>query len=408
MKDLGISKTCHIAIYLVAHPSMGGTFQYTLTVLKAFAKIKENNRNGVSILCITLTKDWNDLLKKDYPQFSVTHIHRNIFHKAVGKVLKSTKFGWFVWRKINKLLPFAYKDIFKMNLDLILYPSQDDIVHEIDIPAISVIHDLMHRYEKQFPESCSIQEIERRERQYKKICKFSTIIIVDSKVGEKQVEESYGNILKAKVIPLPFIPPPYILEHNPTIDFTYVIEKYKLHSKYVFYPAQFWTHKNHHNLLKAIDLLKDKGIKVNAVFVGSKKNNYKNVIDLINILSLGEQIRIIDYVPNEDIVALYKNSIALVMPTFFGPTNIPIVEAMFLGVPVICSNVYAMQEQVGNAGLLFDPKSINGIADSIYRIWTDENLRKGLIQRGYKKVKNITIENYTKQWENIIMEALKR
>ena len=65
-----------------------------------------------------------------------------------------------------------------------------------------------------------------------------------------------------------------------------------------------------------------------------------------------------------------------------------------------------MPEQVGDAGLLFDPHNIEDMAEKIYRIWTDEDLRKELIQRGYDRVKNMTLENYAKQWEKVIEEAL--
>ncbi len=406
MKDLGINKTYKIGVFLSAAASYGGTFQYNLTLLKALAKIKENNWNGVSIIGISPANDWIDLLRKDYPNFSVLNIYHNIFHRAVGKVLKSTKFGLFVWRKINRFPPFAYRDIFKMGLDLIIYPSQDEFLHEIDIPAISTIHDLMHRYEKEFPEACSIQQFKSRERQYKRICKYSTTIVVDSKLGKKHVEESYGNILKGKVIPLAYIPPPYILESSENTDCSHIIQKYKIPNEYIFYPAQFWKHKNHDNLLKSIKLLKNKGVQINAVFVGFAKNNYENILEQIRILSLEDQVKVVHYVPNEDIVALYKKSKALVMPTFFGPTNIPIIEAMYLGVPVVCSNAYAMPEQVGNAGLLFDPNNITEMVDNIYRIWTDECLRKELVQKGFDKVRSLTLESYARQWEKIIEETL--
>ena len=67
-----------------------------------------------------------------------------------------------------------------------------------------------------------------------------------------------------------------------------------------------------------------------------------------------------------------------------------------------------MPEQVGDAGLLFDPFSIGNMAEKIYRIWIDENLRQELVKKGYQRVKNLTLENYAKQWEKIIEEGLKK
>ena len=120
-----------------------------------------------------------------------------------------------------------------------------------------------------------------------------------------------------------------------------------------------------------------------------------------------KQVFILGYLSEKEIVALYKTSIALVYPSLIGPTNIPILEAMVLGTPVLCSNLFSMPDQTGDAGLLFDPFNVNDMVEKIHRIWVDENLRQELIQKGYKKVKNMTLENFAMQWEKIIEEALQ-
>lgn len=74
------------------------------------------------------------------------------------------------------------------------------------------------------------------------------------------------------------------------------------------------------------------------------------------------------YVPQEDMPYLYKLSSALVMPTLFESVSMPIWEAFSLGVPVVSSNVCALPEQVGDAGLLFDPYNIEDIAEKIFKL----------------------------------------
>ena len=108
-----------------------------------------------------------------------------------------------------------------------------------------------------------------------------------------------------------------------------------------------------------------------------------------------------------EVVALYKRATALVFPSLIGPTNIPPLEAMVLGTSVLCSDLFSMPEQVGHAGLLFDPFDVEDMAEKIYRIWTDENIRKELVKRGYDRIKNLTLENYTMQWEEVIKGALQ-
>ena len=92
----------------------------------------------------------------------------------------------------------------------------------------------------------------------------------------------------------------------------------------------------------------------------------------------------------------------MIMPSFFGPTNIPPLEAMALGCPVAVSNNYAMGEQVGDAGLLFSPYSPEEIAQCIFRLWTDESLRQRLIENGHKQINKWT----KKDFENRLMDIV--
>jgi glycosyltransferase involved in cell wall biosynthesis len=123
---------------------------------------------------------------------------------------------------------------------------------------------------------------------------------------------------------------------------------------------------------------------------------------------MSNQIVHLGYVTDVEMVALYKKSVALVYPTLYGPTNIPPSEAMMLGVPVLCSNLFSMPEQLGDAGLLFDPFNIDDMAEKIFKIWTNENLRTQLIQKGYARVRNLTEENYARQWERVIDDAFEK
>ena len=131
-------------------------------------------------------------------------------------------------------------------------------------------------------------------------------------------------------------------------------------------------------------------------------------MDFIKKNNLSDQITYLEYVSDKEMVALYKKSVALIYPSLFGPTNIPPLEAILLGTPVICSKLFSMPTQIGDAGFFFNPFEIKDIAEKIYRIWTDKDLRSNLIRKGYKKAKNITLERYAKQWEDIIDEALER
>ena len=115
-----------------------------------------------------------------------------------------------------------------------------------------------------------------------------------------------------------------------------------------------------------------------------------------------------NYVSEEEIVALYKCTDALVFPSLFGPTNIPITEAIVLGVPVACSNLFAMPEQLNGCGILFDPMSVNDMADKLALLWVDPLLRKRLANNSLNRAANFSIERYSSEWVKVVHTALSR
>ncbi len=96
----------------------------------------------------------------------------------------------------------------------------------------------------------------------------------------------------------------------------------------------------------------------------------------------------------------------MIMPTFFGPTNIPPLEAFATGCPAAVSNIYAMPEQVGNAALLFDPNSDEEIAETLLSLWTDDELLARLIKQGYQKSQAWNQNTFNSEFKSIIKSIL--
>ena len=89
------------------------------------------------------------------------------------------------------------------------------------------------------------------------------------------------------------------------------------------------------------------------------------------------------FISNKELIALYKFSLALVMPTYFGPTNIPPLEAFNIGVPVIYPDLIGLRDQVGNAALLVDLDDPSSLSNCLLKLREDNNLRNDLIKKGF-------------------------
>ena len=366
----------------------GGTYQYNLSILEAFRTFPTDQLDTV----ITYSSDlWKSYLQK-----------RNIFAVEINRTIFSrlwfqTRTPFWFWRNTSKYFDTFSKSFVHQNCDLWVFPSQDIWSYSLPVPALGTIHDLMHRYERKFPESSSHKEYQSREQHYSRMCKDAKGILVDSKIGKQQIIDSY-HIPNGKVHILPFIAPKYIYRTTTNIH-----NNLNLPPKYLFYPAQFWEHKNHKALVRAMSLLITKLPDLKMVFVGSPNNGYNSLIKLIKKLGLQDVFTFLDQVPNEQMRELYTNAHALIMPTFFGPTNIPPLEAFVCGCPVAVSNIYGMPEQVGDAGLLFNPNSDTEIAETINKLWTDEDIIKDLVEKGYQKSKNWGQKQFNKRLLEIIM-----
>jgi glycosyltransferase involved in cell wall biosynthesis len=93
------------------------------------------------------------------------------------------------------------------------------------------------------------------------------------------------------------------------------------------------------------------------------------------------------------------------MPTFHGPTNIPVLEAWIYGCPVITSNVRGIRDQAGDAAVLVDPSSVDEIAEGIRKLWTDAQFAKEMADRGRHRISLYTIKDFQKRLTDCILEA---
>ena len=364
----------NIGIYFSYEPHSGGAYQFSLSVIEALVSKKDIYNYNIILFS---QRDEYKYIAEEYGLKFELMCSEHIINRACNFLFRRL-LPYKLYKRVCHIWYASYGVIIKNKIDIWITPWPDNFMRDLHLKSIIAIFDLMHRYEPKFEEVAD--EYAKREENYKRICQYADVILADSNVGKQHILQSYGNEfpkLEDKIRILPFIPASYVYEAKDTIPLKDIEFE-----KYVFYPAQFWEHKNHRNLIQAIALLKAKGITVNLVCVGSAKNAFENINELIKKNGLQEQVKILGYVDNDEIVALYQHARALVMPTFFGPTNIPPLEAFVLGCPVAISNIYGIPEQVGDAALLFDPSSVEEIANCIEQLWTDDALCESLKEKG--------------------------
>lgn len=163
-----------------------------------------------------------------------------------------------------------------------------------------------------------------------------------------------------------------------------VRRKYGLEAQYMIYPANPWPHKNHERLLMAVRLLLDSNVPVpHLVFTGRLPGKEAILQDLVRDLRLTGHVSDLGFIPRCDIEILMSGACLMIFPSLFEGFGFPVLEAMACGCAVASANSACLPETVGDAGVLFDPTSVEGIAEAIDRLAVrgdghSEYIRKGL------------------------------
>lgn len=281
--------------------------------------------------------------------------------------------------------------VIKHEIELVWFVTVP-IYETVDVPYIFTVWDLMHRVHPCFPEVGAFGgwPWDQREKFYQYILPRAAYVVTGNEAGKKDVVDFYRiSAERVKTLPLP----------TPDFALGPVASRapagFENRTPFLFYPAQFWPHKNHVALLLALKILVEQDrMDFSVVLTGADKGNMKFVQQTARDLGLEDRVRVLGFVARDELVYLYQNAFALAYPSFFGPDNIPPMEAFALGCPVIAAGVPGTEEQMGDAALFFDPNSEAQLAARIKELHSTPGLREKLIQRGHVRASRWTAKDY--------------
>jgi glycosyltransferase involved in cell wall biosynthesis len=278
----------------------------------------------------------------------------------------------------------------RKSFDILYYPAPNSLINST--PSIITVWDLAHRLFPFFPEvSYTGWRWRDRECLYQDALKRAAYVIVGTEAGKDQVRRFYG------VDTSRTLPPPGDLSSILPLEWPFS-------ESFIFYPAQFWPHKNHAYLLQALSILRARGREIGLVLSGSDKGNREYVESLVTRLKLQHQVFFAGFVSDEGMSTLYREAAALVFPSLFGPDNLPPLEAMASGCPAVVADVEGAREQLSDAALYFDPLRPDTIADAISIVIEDSETKHKLIERGSNLVRRRAPDAYVRSLNLIIDE----
>lgn len=189
---------------------------------------------------------------------------------------------------------------------------------------------------------------------------------------------------------------------------TDLIKKYGITRDYVLYTGVWRSHKNVVNLIKAFSYLRgDEGFEPQLVITGAEDPHYPEVKRTVKELGLEHDVIFPGLVPEDELVALYQAAHIYAFPSLYEGFGLPPLEAMRCGTPVVASNNSCIPEVCGEENALyFDPLDPEDMANTIRKLWLDEELHRELRERGLRHSRKFSWEKMAEETLKVYEEAL--
>jgi glycosyltransferase involved in cell wall biosynthesis len=342
--------------------SSGGVKQYIESITSAVLKIDSEN---------------------EYYIFHNNYEDVNKFPAAKNIVMESS--SKMLWDYI--LLPKALR---KYKLDIVIFPK-NVVPFFIDAKFVVIIHDLAYF----MPElnAYPLLDTVYMRSMIKSSLKRADRVIAVSKNTKNDIIEIIGTDENKIEVVYEAADHKY-RQVTDRSKLNYIKDQYKLGDKFIFYSGSLSPRKNMLRFLNAYNKIKDT-IPHKLVLTGGKSWKDKNVHELIG--QMGNSVIKLGHVPDEHMPLIYNLADLFVYPSLYEGFGLPPLEAMACGCPVISSNLSSIPEVVGDAAIMVDPYSTDEIADAMYEVLTDDELKHSMIEKGIKRSELFNWEKSAKE-----------
>lgn len=348
------------------------------------SRIEDDNKTGVeNYTREVITRLINLDKKNNYILYSRRTLNFESADNVINKVLKFPLF----WTQIRLAIEMLFK-----KPDVLFIPGHTvPLIHPKN--TVAVIHGLEYEY---FPRCYS-----RRERLKNKIgtylsAKRAKIIITPSQNTKHDLIRLYKIVSKKIRVVYPGIN--NVVNGPPRRDDN-------IPNPHCLFVGRIEHRKNIIRIIKAFEKIKkEKKIPHRLILAGKDGYGSKQIKDCINNSEFEKEINLIGYISDQEKNVLLKNADIFIFPTLYEGFGFPILEAMNLGAPVITSNVGSAPEVAGEGAILVNPRSIDEIADSVYKVLSDSDLRENLIKKGYENIKRFNWDECVKKILEILIQ----
>jgi glycosyltransferase involved in cell wall biosynthesis len=333
------------------------------------------------------------LLSNLAPEPHKLEIHTRVHYKILSFILRKlkSKLGNFIY--YNKSFLRSHK------VDLLFCPFSAPTYAEKDIPLVAIGYDLQHLDYSFFFDS---HEKEHRTSFLKNLIQKSQQVICISEFTRQSFIKHF-NAPESQFSVVPISIQDRWSKLSEKIVIKHLHQLGLKNCSYAFYPANYWSHKNHRMLLAAYGMYRHQfpNQPLDLVFTGTLEAEETQLREAVVAMGLSEEVHFLGFLEEEVLGAVWQGCKCLVFPSLYEGFGIPVLEAMAFGKPVLCSNVGSLPEVGGDAVLYFDPRKPDELVSCLAKISSDTALVNELVNKGYQRLQLFEGEQMAKEYLKI-------
>lgn len=338
MVDKIINRRVIGLLFLSDYATWSGGIIYILNIISALNVLEDKKKPQLVVFHGT-TSPIHDILAIQYPYIKLIPINSNLT---------------FIERLRNKVARvLTNKSVYFKSLPEIVYPYQKGIC--LGKAPFFWIPDFQEWY---LPHMFSDSEMKSRKDEQLLISQSKGVVVFSSNDARSDFQKFYPNHnCNLRLLRFATSLPAY--NH---LDISQLKKKYDISETYFMSPNQFWKHKNHIVILKAIVALKELNLNFQVVFTGSEndhrnKDYFQTLKNFVEQNGIQKWVRFLGFISRADQLSLMDNAISIIQPSLFEGWSTVVEDTKALSQYIILSDIAVHQEQIDQNCTFFSPHS---------------------------------------------------
>jgi glycosyltransferase involved in cell wall biosynthesis len=299
-------------------------------------------------------------------------------------------------------LPFRLRS---ERVDLFHGPANFELPLFAPCRLVSTVHDLIPLH---FPELVSRKFYLLFRSLIGRTLRNSDRVITDSEFSRQDILRRYP-VAPEKVVVTPLAPHPRFTARGDNGKDRHICERYGLRGRYLLFVGVFEPRKNIPFLVEAFSAYRrgfPEGKDFQLAMAGGAGYRGSEIVEGIRRQSLDPAVRLLGYVPDEDLPALYRQAELLVFPSRYEGFGLPPLEAMACGTPVLVADTSSLPEIVGSAGRVFPLETPEILAERIAALIAAPETLAAMRDAGLERAATFTWERTAAMTLDIYRQVL--